>query len=228
MPQGRSTKIISTITWIRTSRLSKKNSLSLGETWYGESRSSGRSSERKKWSTESEKNLGRDELWFPANLHGYLAHQKTPTPLGPPWDPRHRPTESCGGGVSCERGPPVISAKVRITCFRAWNITTRSDHTGNSKKHLPSKIRCSRSNQLTILRRRNVPRHPRLPPKLNRKRIPRNWTRRGMRRGCYVDAGSLNAALEFSREPRPPMQARREIISQHVLINELSKVNSPT
>ena len=28
----------------------------------------------------------------PGQLQGYLAHQKTPTPLGPPSDPRHRPT----------------------------------------------------------------------------------------------------------------------------------------
>ena len=26
------------------------------------------------------------------SLQGYLAHKKTPTPLGPPKDPRHRPT----------------------------------------------------------------------------------------------------------------------------------------
>ena len=26
------------------------------------------------------------------NLQGYLAHEKTPTPLGPPWDPRQIPT----------------------------------------------------------------------------------------------------------------------------------------
>ena len=25
-------------------------------------------------------------------LQGYLAHKETPTPLGPPLDPRHRPT----------------------------------------------------------------------------------------------------------------------------------------
>ena len=25
-------------------------------------------------------------------IQGYLAHKKTPTPLGPPQDPRHRPT----------------------------------------------------------------------------------------------------------------------------------------
>ena len=25
-------------------------------------------------------------------VQGYLAHNKTPTPLGPPQDPRHRPT----------------------------------------------------------------------------------------------------------------------------------------
>ena len=26
------------------------------------------------------------------SVQGYLAHKKTPTPLRPPWDPRHRPT----------------------------------------------------------------------------------------------------------------------------------------
>ena len=26
------------------------------------------------------------------HLQGYLAHKKTPTPLGPPWDPRYWPT----------------------------------------------------------------------------------------------------------------------------------------
>ena len=26
------------------------------------------------------------------DLQGYLAHKKTPTPLCPPYDPRHRPT----------------------------------------------------------------------------------------------------------------------------------------
>jgi len=25
-------------------------------------------------------------------LQGYLAHKKTPTPQGPPYDPKHRPT----------------------------------------------------------------------------------------------------------------------------------------
>ena len=25
-------------------------------------------------------------------LQGYLAHEKMPTPLGPPYDPRYRPT----------------------------------------------------------------------------------------------------------------------------------------
>ena len=39
---------------------------------------------------------------------GYLAHKKTPTPLGPPYDPRHRPTVgSHGGAVSYERGTPA-------------------------------------------------------------------------------------------------------------------------
>ena len=38
----------------------------------------------------------------------YLAHKKTPTPLGPPQDPRHRPkVVSYGGALSYERGTPV-------------------------------------------------------------------------------------------------------------------------
>jgi len=32
------------------------------------------------------------------NLHGHLAHKKTPTPLGPPWDPRHMPPVGSEGG----------------------------------------------------------------------------------------------------------------------------------
>ena len=41
-------------------------------------------------------------------LQGYLAHRKTPTPLGPPWDPRHRPTVgSWAEEVSYERGTPA-------------------------------------------------------------------------------------------------------------------------
>ena len=38
-------------------------------------------------------------------IQGYLAHKKTPTPLGPPQDPRHRPTlGSYGGAFSCAVG----------------------------------------------------------------------------------------------------------------------------
>ena len=41
-------------------------------------------------------------------LQGYLAHKKTPTPPGPPKDPRHRPTVgSEGGAFPYERGTPV-------------------------------------------------------------------------------------------------------------------------
>jgi len=41
---------------------------------------------------------GAREIRPPANddceytVHGYLAYEKTPTPLGPPWVPRHRAT----------------------------------------------------------------------------------------------------------------------------------------
>ena len=41
-------------------------------------------------------------------LQGYLAHKKTPTPLGPPYDPRQRSTVgSLGGAFSYERGTPA-------------------------------------------------------------------------------------------------------------------------
>ena len=43
-------------------------------------------------------------------LQGYLAHKKTPTPLGHPYGPRHSPTVgSKGGAVSYERGTPAES-----------------------------------------------------------------------------------------------------------------------
>ena len=35
----------------------------------------------------------RRKLWIRLGVQGYLAHKKTPTPLGPPQDPRQRPTE---------------------------------------------------------------------------------------------------------------------------------------
>ena len=30
--------------------------------------------------------------FYKTRVQGYLAHKKTPTPLGLPWDPRHEPT----------------------------------------------------------------------------------------------------------------------------------------
>ena len=48
-----------------------------------------------------------------AYLQGYLAHETTPTPLGPPKDLRHRPTVGLwGGAFSYERGTPVDEAAV--------------------------------------------------------------------------------------------------------------------
>ena len=35
---------------------------------------------------------GNETLELHRMVHGYLAHKKTPTPLGPPQDPRRRPT----------------------------------------------------------------------------------------------------------------------------------------
>ena len=44
---------------------------------------------------------------------GYLAHKKTPTPLGPPYDPRNGPTvDCCGVAVSYERGTPCTEARI--------------------------------------------------------------------------------------------------------------------
>ena len=46
-------------------------------------------------------------------LQGYLAHKKTPSPLGPPQGPRHSPTVgSQGGAVSCERSTPPLHTPV--------------------------------------------------------------------------------------------------------------------
>jgi hypothetical protein len=45
-------------------------------------------------------------------LQGYLAHKKTPIPLGLPQNPRHRPTVgSWGEVVFYERGAPVVAAR---------------------------------------------------------------------------------------------------------------------
>ena len=55
----------------------------------------------------------------PKPLHGYLAHKKTPTPLGAPQDPRHRPTvRSKGVAFSCKRGNPVHPEQVRHQHYR--------------------------------------------------------------------------------------------------------------
>ena len=44
----------------------------------------------------------------PKTVQGYLAHNKTPPPLGPPQGPRHRLTVgSYGGAFSYGRGNPV-------------------------------------------------------------------------------------------------------------------------
>ena len=48
------------------------------------------------------------------SVQGYLAHKKEPPPLGPPYDPRYRPTEgSQGGAFSYEEGVPV---EVEMKC----------------------------------------------------------------------------------------------------------------
>ena len=43
------------------------------------------------------------------NLQEYLAHKKTPHPLGPLYSPRHSPSVgSQGEAVSCKRGMPAV------------------------------------------------------------------------------------------------------------------------
>ena len=50
-------------------------------------------------------------------VQGYLAHKKTPTPLGPLQGPGHGPTvESQGAAVSYERGTPVT-----CVCVCVWH-----------------------------------------------------------------------------------------------------------
>ena len=54
---------------------------------------------------------------------GYLSHEKTPTPLGTPLDPRHRPTvESLGFAFYCQARYPChawVRLGSRVTCLDA-------------------------------------------------------------------------------------------------------------
>ena len=68
-------------------------------------------------------------------VHGYLAHKKTPTPLGPPQDPRHGPTvESYGVAVSYKRGTPAFTCVVVNICTRVGcptpDLAVRGQETG--------------------------------------------------------------------------------------------------
>ena len=70
----------------------------------------------------------------PQTLQGYLAYKKTPTPLGPPQDPRHRPTAgSLGGAFSYERGTPVsptgVTRSQRHTPPLGWSYAPRTSPT---------------------------------------------------------------------------------------------------
>ena len=63
-------------------------------------------------------------------LQGSLAHKKTPTPLGTPYDPRHRPTVgSQGDAFSYERGTPAkgfnkFSTQVQILDLELYRGTS--------------------------------------------------------------------------------------------------------
>jgi len=158
MAQGRSTRIISMTKWIRSSRLSIKNCLSLGDEWTVLHPGTGTGYHPTALRTVGSYGRGGDGrrvdcptsgygYWLPSDgtayrralrptrtrrrtriqvdmggalednalrggdgrgLQGYLAHKKTPPPLGPPYDHRRRPTEgSFGGAVSHERGTAV-------------------------------------------------------------------------------------------------------------------------
>ena len=67
------------------------------------------------------------------DVQGYLAHKKTPPSLGPPQDPRHRPTVgSYGGAFSYERGTPVAPTEPFdkwSTCPTAACVGGRPFHT---------------------------------------------------------------------------------------------------
>ena len=52
------------------------------------------------------------------SLQGYLAHKKTLTPLGPPYDPTHRPTVGSYEGLFCyERGSLSIPPSLGLYKF---------------------------------------------------------------------------------------------------------------
>jgi len=65
-------------------------------------------------------------------VQGYLAHKKTPTPLGPLQGPGHGPTvESQGAAVSYERGTPVTCVCVCVCGIEGGAlITTNTLHAG--------------------------------------------------------------------------------------------------
>jgi len=64
----------------------------------------------------------------PVHVEGYLAHEKSPTPLGHPQDPRHRSTVgSQGVAFSYERGTPVVPglpacAAEAIPFLHLWHL----------------------------------------------------------------------------------------------------------
>ena len=64
-------------------------------------------------------------------ITGAPRSQETPNPLASPQVSRHRATAgSNGGGVSDERGTPVIPTEALVDCYLATKNTTRSGHTG--------------------------------------------------------------------------------------------------
>ena len=48
------------------------------------------------------------------HLQGYLAHKKTLTPLGPPWDPGHRPT--VGSSILSSLRKARLPPHIRYSC----------------------------------------------------------------------------------------------------------------
>jgi hypothetical protein len=69
-------------------------------------------------------------------VQGFLAHKKTPMPLGPPYDPKHGPTAgSSGGAFSCKGGTPVrISPENQGHALAGDKRTTRQGRRRRSGK----------------------------------------------------------------------------------------------
>jgi hypothetical protein len=103
----------------------------------------------------------------PRVSQGYLAHKKLPPPLGPPYDPRYsRTVGSLEGGVSHERGTPVLTITVRRAAhmedqnpslIKKSNQTLSGDEVYYAAyslplilKHLSNELHCQKGSNLIL------------------------------------------------------------------------------